>query len=326
MSLLLEAKEKWSGAVQTLTLGATPASGGTRKTTVTVGGASGLPFMHYEGKTPNRPVVAMEVWDRAPEDWPAPLAAALGPVVRSTADWAKKCVEEWGADLICLKLMGTDPDFGDHSPEQAAATVKEVLAATGTPLIVWGCDIDHKDNEVLPRCSQAAAGEKCLLGAATEDNYKTLVAACQADGHSLIGLSPIDINIAKQVNILISDMGFPLGRVVMYQTTGALGYGLEYAYSIQERGRLAALSGDRMMALPVICMVGQEAWRAKETKATVQEQPDWGSQEARAVLWELTTAVALLQAGSDIMVMRHPEAVRGLKRTIDNLMAGAVSA
>ncbi|OGV65853.1 MAG: acetyl-CoA decarbonylase/synthase complex subunit delta [Lentisphaerae bacterium RIFOXYC12_FULL_60_16] len=318
--MLADAKEKWAGAVNTLTLGATAGEGGTRTSTVTVGGGTGVPFMRFDGATPHPPVVAIEIWDREPDDWPAALTAAWGKAVKSPADWARKAVEEAGADLICLKLAGTHPDTGDRSPAEAAAVVRSVLKAVGVPLVIWGCDSEAKDNEVLPSCSQAAAGERCLLGAATEDNYKTLVAACQADGHALIGLSPIDINIAKQVNILISEMGFPLDRIVMYQTTGALGYGLEYTYSIQERGRLAALGGDKMMAMPVICMVGQEAWRAKESKATTEEQPTWGDPALRGMLWELSTAVTLLQAGSDIMVMRHPQAALGLKDMIKRLV------
>lgn len=320
MSILDDAKEKWSGTINEVTLGATKQDGGTRTSTLTVGGAAALPFMHFEGPTPRTPVVAMEVWDCMPDDWASPLTSALGSVLNSPADWAKKCVEEFGADLICLRLMGTHPDFGDASPEKAASVVKAILKATGVPLIIWGSDHDEKDNAVLPLCSQAAAGERCLMGTVKEDNYKTLVASCLADGHNLIGLSPIDINIAKQVNILVSEMGFPMNRIVMYQTTGALGYGIEYAHSIQERGRLAALSGDKMMSLPVICMVGSEAWRTKEAKASTQENPDWGNEATRGILWEVATASTLLQAGSDIIVMRHPAAVKTVKKTISDLM------
>jgi acetyl-CoA decarbonylase/synthase complex subunit delta len=246
---------------------------------------------------------------------------ALGGAVNSPVDWARLCVEKFGADLICLRLMGTHPDLGDGSPQRAAETVKAVLKAVGVPLIVWGCDQPDKDNQVLPVCSQAAAGERCLFGTVTEDNYKTLVVSCLADGHCLIGLSPIDINIAKQVNVLVTEMGFPLDRLVMYQTTGALGYGLEYTYSIQERGRLAALGGDRLMALPVICMVGQEAWRTKEARATEEELPGWGSAKERGLYWEVATASALLQAGSDILVLRHPAAVATIKSSIDALLS-----
>jgi len=321
MSMIDDAKEKWAAAVHELTIGATSEDGGTRGSVVTVGGAGAVPFINFDGDTPNKPVVAMEVHDCEPTEWPAPLLEALGDVVKSPVDWAKACVEQYGAEMICLNLLGTHPDFGDRSPDEAAATVKAVLEAVDVPLLIWGSDQDEKDNEVLPRCSQAAAGEKCLFGTAKEDNYKTLVASCLADGHSIVGLSPIDINIAKQVNILVSEMGFPLDRVVMYQTTGSLGYGIEYTYSIQERGRVAALSGDKMMALPVLCMVGQEAWRAKESKATSEEEPGWGDEKTRGVFWEFTTATTLLQAGSDILVMRHPDAAMALRSHIDRLMA-----
>ena len=320
MITLSDAKEKWSGAINSLTIGATADGGGTRTSTVTAGGANSLPFMHYEGQTPNRPAIAMEIWDREPDEWADQLMAALGDAVLSPAEWARRSVEEWGADLVCLKLMGTHPDLGDRSPDEAAGTVRDVLGAVGVPLIIWGSENDEKDNEVMPRCAQAAAGEKCLMGIATESNYKTLVAACQADGHCLINQSPIDINIAKQVNILVSEMGFPLDRVVMYETTGALGYGMEYVYSIQERTRVAALSGDKMMALPIICMVGQEAWRVKEAKASAEEQPTWGDAQTRGVIWELATASALLQAGSDIIVVRHPATAQALRRVIDSLV------
>ena len=319
MTIPRDAGEKWTGAINELVIGATKAEGGTRDRTVTVGGHKSLPFMAYEAAAGRRPALAMEVWDRQPDDWPRPLLAALGAAVKSPDRWAKKCVDEFGAELICLKLMGTHPDFGNASPKDAANAVKAVLAAVGVPLIVWGSDHDEKDNEVLPMASEAAKGEKCLIGAVKEDNYKTLVASCLADGHSIIGLSPIDINIAKQVNILISEMGFPLDRIVMYPTTGALGYGLEYTYSIQERGRVAALGGDKMMSMPVICMIGQEAWRAKEARASREELPELGDENTRGVYWETTTAASLIQAGSDILVMRHPAALAAVKNQINVL-------
>jgi len=315
-----EVREKWSNPISTVTLGATSEEGGTRTRVVKIGGESGLPFLHFEGATPNRPAVAMEVLDMPPADWPEALTEPFGEALSNPADWAKKCVEEFGADLICLKLQSIHPDFGDASPEQARETVQAVAQAVGVPLIVWGCDEDAKDNAVMPAVSQALKGEKALLGTVKEDNYRTLTACCIADGHNLITESPLDINIAKQVNILVSDMGFPLDRLVMFPTTGALGYGIEYAYSIQERGRLAALGGDRMMAPPVICMIGQEAWRAKEAKGTDEEVPEWGPQAERGPMWETITATTLLQAGADILVMRHPKAVAAVKKHIDALM------
>lgn len=187
-------------------------------------------------------------------------------------------------------------------------------------MIIIGSGDPQKDNQVLAECSQAAKGERCLIGDAVEKNYKTLTASCLADGHSIIAESPIDINIAKQVNILIQEMGLPLDRIVIYPTTGALGYGMEYAYSIMERARLAALAGDKMLSMPVLCLIGQEVWRVKESKSPESQSPGWGPEKERAIMWEITTAVSMLHAGGDIMVLRHPKAAEEVKKTIDELM------
>ena len=169
----------------------------------------------------------------------------------------------------------------------------------------------------MPKVSEAAKGQNCLLGAAEEDNYKAITAVALADGHNLITAAPLDINIAKQVNILVSDMGFPLEKIVTFQATGALGYGVEYSYSIQERQRLAALGGDKMMAMPIICDVGYEAWRAKEAK--LADAPGWGDVKNRGPMWEAATAICMLQAGADIIRMRHPRAVAIVKNFINQI-------
>ncbi len=319
---LPEVKEQWKTGVNELTLGATAADGGSRTTTLTIGGERTVPYMAIDGEVGKRPVVAMDVLDVEPENWPEPLLAHYRDVVGDPGAWAKKCVEEFGADLVCIKLEGVAKERGDRTAAEATAVVRSVAEAVGVPLIVWGSEDWEKDDEVMPKVSEALKGENALLGVVTEDNYKTLTAVCIADGHALIALAPLDINIAKQVNILVSDMGFPLERIVMFQTTGALGYGIEYAYSIQERERLAALGGDKMMAMPVICDVGYEAWRSKEARTPTEEAPGWGDQEERGVLWEANTAVTLLQAGCDILRMRHPQAVASVKRVIDELFAG----
>jgi acetyl-CoA decarbonylase/synthase complex subunit delta len=199
------------------------------------------------------------------------------------------------------------------------AVTRAVLAAVEVPLILWGCGNDEKDNAVMPKVSQAAKGEVALVGPVSQDNYKGLTALALADGHCLIAEAPLDINIGKQVNIFVSDMGFPLERLVMYQTTGALGYGLEYAYSIQERERLAALAGDKLMASPVICDIGYESWHSKEAKAATEDAPAWGDAARRGPLWEATTAIALLQSGVDILRMRHPAAVAVVRQYIESL-------
>jgi acetyl-CoA decarbonylase/synthase complex subunit delta len=312
--------EKWAAAVNTVTIGATSSEGGTRASAVTVGGAATLPFLHFEGETPNRPLIAMEVLDRKPDGWAEPLEHALGKVAGDPAAWAKACVEEFGADLICLRLAGAHPDNGDASPDEGVALVRKVLEAVGVPLILWGCGHADKDNELMPRVSEAAKGENCLLGAAEQDNYKTITAACLADGHKLITEAPLDINIQKQVNILVSEMGLDLSRIVMFQSTGGLGYGMEYAYSIMERTRLAALGGDRMLSMPMLAVVGSEAWKAKEAKTPEATAPQWGDLARRGVLWEAVTANNFLHGGVDILVMWHPEAVALVRKTLDALM------
>ena len=319
-----DVSQTWANPINTVVIGATAETGGTRTSTLTLGGASAPPFLLFEGSVGHRPAVAVEVWDEGAETWPDALKDVYGEAMSSPGAWAQKAVE-FGAQAICLRLMGAHPDAGARTPEQCAETVKEVLGAVGVPLIVWGCGIDEKDNEVLPAVSSAAAGENCLLGTAREKNYRTLVAVCLADKHKLLAESPLDINIAKQVNILCSDGGFPLNDIVIFPTTGALGYGIEYVYSIQERGRLAGLGGDKLLAQPVLCDVGFEAWRAKEAKAppfecvTDENREDWG------VMWEAATAVVLLQAGSELLVMRHPKAIEFATRTIDRYMPAATA-
>ena len=313
-------REKWANKVNELVLGAAKENGGTRSKVVKVGGAGCLPFSFQDGDMPNRPVVAMEVWDIEPTEWPDTLKAAFGDSLKDPLLWAKRCVDDFGADLICLALEGTNPEGKNTSADEAAQTVKKILEAVGVPLIITGSGDKQKDAEVLSKCSQAAKGENCLLGPATQDNYKTLTASCMADGHAIIAESPIDINIAKQVNILITDMGFSPHKIAIHPTTGALGYGMEYVYSIMERGRLAALMGDKMLAMPFILFVGAEAWKVKEAIATEKEQPEWGELSKRGPLWEATTAACMLQAGADILVMRHPEAVKTVKAAIEELM------
>jgi acetyl-CoA decarbonylase/synthase complex subunit delta len=312
-----DTKEKWTASISEVVIGATKEEGGTRTSTVTIGGSQSMPFLAYEGNSGHKPVIAVEIWDNGGENWPEELKKQYGDVMSDPAAWAKKAVDV-GADLICLKLMGTHPDGGDRSPDEAAETVKTILGAVGLPLIVWGCGVEEKDNQVLPKCTNAASGENCLFGTITEKNYRTLVAACMADNQKLISESPLDINIAKQVNILARDAGFDLKNIVIFPTTGALGYGMEYVYSIMERGRLAGLGGDSLLKQPVISDVGMEAWRAKEARAE-EITPELGTSADRGPLWEAMTATCLLHAGTEIIVMRHPKAIETVKKTISRM-------
>ncbi len=314
--------EKWSGSVSVVNIGATKEEGGSRSRTIKIGGQKTLPFLSKEGALSHKPVTVFEIWDIAPIDWPEGLTGIYKGVLGNTLEWADKCVRDYKAEALCIKLQGAHPDFGNKGADEEAKLIGQLLKKVSVPLIILGCDDDTKDNLILPACCEAAKGEKCLVGSAVQDNYKTLTAAVLADGHSIIAESPIDVNIAKQLNILISDMGLPLERIVMNPTIGALGYGLEYAYSIMERARLAALAGDKTLGLSFICFIGQETWRAKEAKVSQEEFPAWGSELERGIAWEIITATALIQAGADLLVMRHPEAIAKINKYIDNLTKG----
>lgn len=316
--------QKWSAAINELTIGATRAEGGTRGKTVTIGGAQCVPWLGFEGNTGRRPAIALEIWDAGAETWPAALLAEYGDAVKDPGAWARKAVE-FGCDLVCLRLMGTHPSVSNTGPDDAVKAVKAVLEAVDLPLIIWGCDVNEKDNIVLPKCSEAAKGENCLLGSVKEKNYRTLVASCLADGHKLIAESPLDINIAKQLNILAHDVGYALDNIVIFPTTAALGYGFEYVYSIMERSRLAGLGGDPLLRQPVLCDVGGQSWRAKEALAGEDALPGFGPAEERGILWEAITATNYLQAGADLLVMRHPKAIRLAQESIGRLCGPAAA-
>ena len=313
-------KDRNPSKVSVVTLGATKERGGTRTSTIQVGGSSCLPYLHFEGDISNKPIIAMEVVDRAPAEWTDELKNVFADVLNHPAAWAQKCVDEYGTDIIFLRLQSADPELGNSSPEQCIKTVKDVLSAVGVPLAVVGCGIDEIDNAVIAAVAEACAGENLLLGFASQENYNTIVAACMVHKHTVIAQSPLDINICKQLNILISEMGLPLDKIIIDPSIGGLGYGIEYSYSIGERSRLGALQGDKMLSMPTMGTIGFEAWKAKEANVGIDEFPGWGDQTERGILWEATTAAALLQSGLDILVMRHPEAVKLVKKNIAELM------
>ncbi len=311
-----DVKEKWTSRINTVTIGATKEQGGTRGKPVTVGGSSTLPFMNFEGELPNKPVIAGFISDVVP-DWPEAILNGIGKEVNSPVEWAQKNIEQFRADLLSIKLIGADPAGKNKSPEECAKVVEQVLKAVDVPLVIWGCGDDEKDNHVLPDCSQVAKGENCLIGSAKESNYMTIVAICKADKHKIISEAPVDINIGKQVNILLQDAGYNLKDVVMYQTTAALGYGFDYVFTIIERCRIAGLKGDNLMAAPQICDVAGETYRVKEAVVDDDILPGWGKLEKRGPMWEAACAEGYLQAGADILIMAHPAAIKSIQKTID---------
>lgn len=313
--------EKWAGSIRSITLGATAAEGGTRSQTVTLGGQTTLPFLAFEDAAPHHPLVAVEVWNRNPGDeWPAPLTDAWGAALGDPAAWAK-AAETAGADLIALRFATVDASGERMTGAAARKVLRAVLGATGLPLVVLGPGQAELDNDILVACAEEGAGEKLALGACEDKNYRTIVAAAMANGHLVTAKTPMDVNLSKQLTILIHDMGMPMERIITDPTTGALGYGIEYGYSVMERLRLAALQGDGMTQQPMIVTPGEEAWRTKEARAGEGVPAAWGDWGARAVNWETVTAAALVESGADVVVMRHPDAVTRVKKMIAALGA-----
>jgi acetyl-CoA decarbonylase/synthase complex subunit delta len=313
--------EKWSGSVRQVTLGATAAEGGTRSSMIAVGGETTLPFLGFEGKIPNRPYVALEVRASNPgEDWSEVLRKAWGDAMDNPTAWAK-AAEGAGADLIVLQLTATDSDGQPMTGAKARTALRAVLEATGLPVIVFGTGQAELDNELLVAVAEEGVGERLLLGPCEDKNYRTIVAAAMANDHLVTTRTPMDVNLAKQLTILVHDMGMPMERMIMDPTTGALGYGMEYGYSVMERLRLAALQGDSMTQQPMIVTPGEEAWRTKEARASEGVPEAWGDWEERAVNWETMTAGALVESGADIVVMRHPASAARVKDMIAALMA-----
>lgn len=305
-------KEKWSGRVNEMVIG-------TGSNEVRVGGESTLPFLHFEGEMPNRPVAALEILDIEPTGWPEALRSPFEGVLGDPAAWAKRC-EAYGARLICLNLISAHPDYRDSGPAGCVEVAVAVAGAVSVPLIITGCGIEEKDARVLKAVAEALSGKNYLLGCAKPENYKEITAACMAHGHNVIASTPMDINLTKQLNILITDMNMEANRIIVDPLVGALGYGIEYAYSIMERARIGALNGDKMLAMPVFCNIGQEVWKTAEARLSTKEMPEWGAQERRAVLWEAMTAVTFAQAGGSIMVLRHPESLKQFTSFIDTMM------
>jgi len=313
-------KESYSGSVKPVTLGKGDKA-------VTVGGEACYPFYQFEGEMPNKPRIAMEIWDMAPDEWPAAALEPFKDVVNDPAAWAKKCVSEYGAEMIVLQLKSIDPNGKNASAEEASATVKKVLGAIDVPLIIWGCANAAKDEAVLKQISEDNQGADLILGPVDDKNHKGIGASAMAYGHTLISSSPIDVNLAKQVNILLENLGMPMDKVIIDPTTGGLGYGMEYSYSVMERLRMAALAqGDDKLQMPMINNLGNEVWKCKEAKQNSDEAPTLGDPEKRGILMEAVGAVTYLLAGSDLLIMRHPEAIRMAKAYIDLLMDGGSAA
>src|SRR5512139_1076287 len=260
-------KVTYTGKIKTVKLGKGPKA-------VNVGGETAYPFHLFEGEMPHAPRIAMEVYDAPPEEWPEAALEPFKDVANDPVAWAKKCVQSYGAEMIALQLVSTDPNGLNRSSDEAAETAKKVAAAVDVPVIVWGSGNTDKDAEVLRKIAETYDGMNLIIGPVVEGNYKQVGAGAIAYKHTAVASSPIDINLAKQLNILLGNLGVPDGQVLVDPTTGALGYGLEYTYSVMERDRMAALTQeDDKLQLPILNYVGQEVWKVKECKQTNEEAP-----------------------------------------------------
>jgi acetyl-CoA decarbonylase/synthase complex subunit delta len=306
-------KETYPGKVYTVEIGK-------GEKAVTFAGENVLPFHTFEGASPNRPVIAYEIQDMPPDEWPDTVRKPYSGISSDPVSWARFCQDSLGAKVIALRLVSTHPDRLDRSPDEAAKTVSDVLAAIDIPLIILGSNHAEKDASVLVAAAGAAKDSNCIIGKAQEANYKTIAAAAMANNHKLIAMSELDINLSKQLNILITQMGFEKDRLIIDPMCSALGYGLEYTYSVMERIRLAALAqNDATMQQPILGDIGMYVWKVKEAQAVETSVSGWGALEERGISWEAVTAASMLIAGAELLIMWHPEAVQKVESLIDEL-------
>ncbi len=300
----------WTGTIGNVTLGATKSDGGTRSISYQVGGGSTLPFQEESSSSPS-PLIAFEICDD-PVFWSPIIRDYCGDLVNNPTEWAKTATNEYKADIVRLHLTSTkERNFSDIA--SVAKTLESVLSATSLPLILEGSNEPKIDSEVFLKCGEAGQGERLLLGTAEAGRYRSIAAAAMAYNHSIIAQSPIDINLAKQLNILLREIGVQHDRIVIDPYTGSLGYGFEYSYSAMERIRFSALKGDADLAMPMICSPADTL-----TIKEVREAPA-ASIDDVAVAWEFYTGIAAAAAGAEIICVRHPKSIGLLRQAFENM-------
>ena len=303
----------WTGKIDEVIIGATKSDGGTRSVSHRLGGSTTLPFL--ENGDAGTPLIALELCDN-PVFWPPIIRNYCGNLVDNLGEWAKTAEKTYHADLVRLFLTSTKQRGFSDIPSTGKA-VETVLQATGLPLIIEGSNEPKIDSEVFQSCGEAGQGERLLLGTAEAGRYRSIAAAALAYNHSVIAQSPIDVNLAKQLNILLREIGVPHDHIVIDPYTGALGYGFEYSYSAMERIRYSAFKGDSDLAMPMICS-SSDSLTIKEVR-----EADGSSQDDVAVKWEFYTGIAAAVAGAEIICVRHPKTIPLLKEAFSTLRAGA---
>ncbi|MEF9918615.1 MAG: acetyl-CoA decarbonylase/synthase complex subunit delta [Eubacterium sp.] len=304
-------EQKFSGKINECVIGVGDAA-------LTIGGEKGLPFLSGEG---NAPAVGIEILDTYPNDWEQCLKDFYGDAAKDPAAWAKFVQDNTDAQFIQLKLASADPNGANNSVDNCVEIAKAVAEAIDLPLIIGGCKNAEKDGELLVKVSQALEGKNVILFSAVEDNYKAIGVAGNADGHKISGESAVDINLAKQLNILMTQLGVDGHKLIMDVGTAAVGYGFEYVASTMDRIRLAALGqNDDTLQMPILTGVGDEAWGVKEAVFTEAEAPEWGNQEERGIGMEVSTAASCIIGGSNAVIVKHPASAKVIKNFINKLV------
>jgi len=320
------AKAEWAGEIEEVTIGATSADGGTREQTVTIGGEKSLPFYNFDTQMPHPPVISVDCFDM-----PIPLARAVREyyedVTEDPGEWAKKNVREFGADMVTIHLISTDPTIKDTPAREAAKTVEEVLQAVKVPIVIGGSGNPDKDPEVLAAAAEAAEGERCLIASANLNmDYERIAKAALKHGHVILSWTQLDINAQKTLNRYLFKLGVPREDIVIDPTTAALGYGLDYAFTNIERMRISALKGDTDLAFPISCGI-TNAWGAREAwmkDSPSKEDSDWGPAAYRGQMYEIITGLTLGLAGGDMFMMMHPNAASTIKKVTQTLFGAKV--
>jgi len=295
---------------------------GTGDKAMVIGGQNVLPFYTFDAPIENKPKIGVEITDAGMELCTTPGQKAFFEGCVTVADMAKKVESMPGASFVALHLEGADPNGENKSVEECVELAKSVAAATDLPLVIMGCKHVEKDAELFNKVAEALAGKNILVLSAREENYKTVGASAGLAYNQKVGAeSAVDINLAKQLNTVITQLGVNAGSIVMNAGSAAAGYGYEYVASTLDRIKAAALQqGDAQLQMPIITPVSSDTWGVKESTAAESEMPEWGNQEERAIEMEVATAAACLAGGSDAVIMRHPEAVATIAKMIDALI------
>lgn len=288
---------------------------------IKIGGENVLPFYTFDAPIENAPKIGVMISDLGLENEPAGVKAYYEGCTSFT-EIAQKAAAMPGADFVCLKLEGADPNGENKSTEECMTVLKEVVDAIDVPLVIYGCKNVTKDAELLTKAAEVAQGKNVLILAAKEENYKGIGAAAGLAYSQKVGAeSAVDINLAKQLNVLISQLGVAPSNIVMNVGTAAVGYGFEYVVSTMDRVKAAALGqNDAQLQMPIITPVADEAWNVKEAMASEEDMPEWGSQEARGIGMEVSTAASVLASGSNAVILKHPASVATISKLVKELM------